>query len=442
MRRHDIILEHINTYTVRLEKKQDSASLQYLSRSYMIDNLQIPTRSLDRNLRQLMLEGKVKSKKVGTALYFFSQKPIERVEFGLDAEELEALCLAEKFLAPYANTPLDKHFKNAIKKIRLAAKETTQIDENLDNKYSVAHIPHLAFMGEDVFKKIQEAYNARRIIKVDYYTFRQQKDKAFKAEQHELEPSQFVYKDSRWYLLAFNISAETFSLYALSRVKKVEIENRTYKLRLKQMKMFINKLKQQEQLEVVCSISQNILPYIYEMNQFPNGHPYLRDEWKEKLTSNMLTAQLKGNIKYKITFNQYEWETLAYKYSFQKWALGWGQDITVQGPKEYVQKILSNIEKMRKQYLARLAEIESSEKEYLALQIAYNKEPQQVINEWNDKLNLQSEDHKQLVAEKMHYLISGEYKPDKGSFMEVLTYYLKLEYRKDFKTKALPDRYL
>jgi predicted DNA-binding transcriptional regulator YafY len=405
----------------------------------MLEHLGIPARTLDRNLAQLEYEGKVNTRKVGTCLYFFAQKPIERIEFGLSTEELEALCLAEKFLAAYANTPLEKHFKSAVSKIRLAAKDASSIEADLDNKYSVPHMPHLAFMGAEVFERIQEAYDQRKIVIIDYYTFSQQKDKIFKTTQHEVEPSKFIYKDNRWYLLAFRLESKNFSLYALSRVKNVEILDKGYKLRLKQMQGFINSLKQEEPFEVVCSISQKILPYIYEMNQFPNGHPYLRDEWKEKLTGSMLKAHLKENIKYKISFDKYEWQTLAYKYSFEKWALGWGKDLTIQGPKEYVKHILANIEQMHKKYRDRIAEIEANEIEFSALKLEYSKEPQKVISDWIDKLKVRSKDQKQLIAEKIHEMINGAYQADKGSMFEVLSYFIRLEARKSLKTKALPD---
>ncbi len=427
MSKKEFILNYLECSYNEIE---NNPKLAYkISRQHMITKLDIPQRTLDRNISALIKENKIEEKLVNRKKYYTYIQKSKSKEFLLTQEECEALDIAREFLSAYKNTPLEEHFNSALKKIKQSSIEFKKHKKKDYNKFYIDHMPHVAFFNKDSFKKISTALDEKKVINIEYFTFRAREGNKFQPNEHVIEPYQFIFKDVRWYLFAYNIQTKHFSLYAISRIKSIKELNTTFVRRNKLLAQFIKTKMSTIVPEMVSSISTSILPYIYEMNIFNQGKPFLKDRWQESLNEKIAFqdgkyyANLPQNIKYKIRFNEFEWESLAYKYSFRKWALGWGKELTVQGPKAYVESIYKEISVMKVNYEKRLQEIDDNQKEYNSLLELYRNNPQKVIDQLCLELKLSCEEAVQQTSEDIVTLFFKEnYQADKGSIKHYLNY--------------------
>ncbi len=431
MSKKEFILNYLECSYNEIE---NNPKLAYkISRQHMITKLDIPQRTLDRNISALIKENKIEEKLVNGKKYYTYIQKSKSKEFLLTKEECEALEIAGEFLSAYKNTPLEEHFNSALKKIKQSSVEFKIKNKQDYNKFFIDHIPHVAFFNKESFKKISEAIDLQNEITLEYFTFNRREGNRMTPKIHKVEPYQFVYKDMRWYLLAYNIETKYFSLYALSRVKELYSTSKKFKKRKKALNDFIRLKQKTVKAEVVSEVSSQILPYIYEMNLFKNGRPFLKDKWRNSLNEKIAFqdgkyyTNLPNNIKYKINFNEYEWETLAYKYSFRKWALGWGKEVTVSSPEEYVQDIYKEILHMKSNYEKRLKEINENREEYKLLEDEFKNDPEVLMFKVCGCLGVSNNDETQCVVEDLVRLFgSKRFDPSKGSVYDFLRYLIRL----------------
>ncbi len=430
-----LILAHIEAITSKIKTHPTDA--KRLFRSTLLRDLGIPQRTLDRQLLSLQHEGLIEEKKIGVQKAYFYVGPSAKREFNLTHEEIEALLVAELFMPAFTNTPLELSFRSAIKKVLAAAVERADYDISMVDKYQAAHIPHMGYIGKDVFSDVTKAIDLSRHLTIEYYRFDLREGAKFRSKKHDIEPYQLFYKDSRWYLFAFHLESKEFSLYALSRIKSIVLLESTFKPQIKAFNTYIKKMKDSDLHSVECSISSRILPYIYEMNTWENGRPFLKDRWFDSLTGKMAFqegthyANLPANIKYKVDFSDFDWNTLAQKFSFKKWVLGWGKEATLVGPEPYVKDVYDEIKVMESHYRNRLDQIEKNKSDYADFSFRFKSNPEKALLDLIAPLNL-SQEIQQIAFESICTIEKQRnYQPDKGSLLDLIKYQINVHIRKE-----------
>ena len=430
-----LILAHIEAITSKMNTRPIEA--KRLFRISLLQELGIPQRTLDRQLLSLQHEGLIKEKKIGVQKAYFYVGPSAKREFNLTHEEIEALLVAERFMPAFTNTPLELSFRSAVKKVLAASAESADYDVSRVDKYQAAHIPHMGYIGKDVFSEVTKAIDSCRHLTIEYYRFDLREGAKFKAKKHDIEPYQLFYKDSRWYLFAFHIESKEFSLYALSRIKSIVLLESIFKPQIKAFNSYIKKMKDSDLYSVECSISSRILPYIYEMNTWENGRPFLKDRWFDSLTGKMAFqegahyANLPANIKYKVDFSDFDWKTLAQKFSFKKWVLGWGKEATLVGPEPYVKEIYDEIKVMEAHYRDRLIQIEKNRADYADFSLRFKDNSEKTLLDLIAPLTL-SQELQQIAFEIVCILVKqNNYQPDKGSLLDLIKYQINVHIRKE-----------
>ncbi len=202
-------------------------SRRLVTASYIADRFEISLRTVYRDVRALQEIGIPVNGEAGLGYYLMEGYKLPPIIFS--KEEAGALLLSQKIVEKLTDHSLQKHFNQAIDKIRAVLK-TAEKDrlENLEDG--------IRFLGSDKSIKgagthmveIQNAIADRHTVLISYTS--EGKDN---AQEREIEPIGLVFYSNRWHMIGFCHLRDDYRDFRLDRIQSLSVTGRSFKMSLR-----------------------------------------------------------------------------------------------------------------------------------------------------------------------------------------------------------------
>lgn len=219
----------------------------------------------------------------------------------------------------YKNTPLESSFRNIMSKIAEMLPDQVSVDSSfLNSDISFISDP-LPKIEEEVFNSIFKSLKSKNVLKFNYRSVSSQDFKLRIFDSYHV-----LCQKGNWYVLGFDHGSSKIKIYALSRMKDMEITDETFSIP--------DDFDISKHVDLSFGIWNNtISPVEYELLFSPSIANYILErEWH---VGQKMMQKKDGSVLLKFKSNQKE--------QVFSWVFSFGIAVTVLNPPELVEKIKS-----------------------------------------------------------------------------------------------------
>ncbi|MDC7227292.1 MAG: WYL domain-containing protein [Spirochaetales bacterium] len=259
--------------------------------------------------------------------YYYTEPSYDIPSFMLTEGELFSLAIGEVVLADYQNSPFFPQLKQIFDRIKVNLSENINLDSlDIKDMISAVHYPQVK-IDPDIFAPVSSAVSSARIIRVQYQVPRYSDTRAM-----TIEPYKIVAHRGNWYLIGNHIEAEKIKVWAINRIKQINLNEETFKIPADfdledyidtSLGIFIST----KRYEVSLKFSSAVAGIIKER------------KWHD---NQKFTDLEDGSLRLTYTTNQLE-ETL-------NWAFSWGENVVIEKPEKLVAEAKEKIRRMMELY--------------------------------------------------------------------------------------------
>lgn len=156
--------------------------------------------------------------------YYYSDKNFFIQSVMLSEGELFTVSTIMPLLEQYKNTPLEESFKKIMNKITEMLPDQISVDSSFMNDEIKFISDPLPKIDEEIFNKVFKAAKTQNTIEYSYKSLKRQ-DYATR----KLNPYQVLCQKGNWYICGYCHTHNDIRIYALSRIKNLEITNEKFK---------------------------------------------------------------------------------------------------------------------------------------------------------------------------------------------------------------------
>lgn len=185
----------------------------------------ISIRTVYRDIKALNEAGIPIGSEAGIGYFLDDNYHLPPVMFTND--EAGSLLLAGKFLEQQGDMKLNKHFNDALYKIKSVLRSSGKdFLENIEKRISVFQ-PGIENLGTDNFfiNHLQKALSEKQKVQLVYLSGYRQEE-----TQRTVQPIGLIYYSLSWHLLAYCELRNDYRDFRLDRIKKLDILGSTYKI--------------------------------------------------------------------------------------------------------------------------------------------------------------------------------------------------------------------
>jgi len=155
--------------------------------------------------------------------YLYTEESYALPAITLNESDLFAICIAEKALAHYENTPIHRQLAQVFRKIESSLPDKVSVQPAwVDTRLSVTQEPETSIVPA-IWDTVAAALAKNRGLIILY-----QKPGADKAVVRNVDSFHVVRHRGEWYLLAYCHLREAQRTFALSRIRRAEMQSRTF----------------------------------------------------------------------------------------------------------------------------------------------------------------------------------------------------------------------
>lgn len=246
----------------------------------------------------------------------------------LSEGELLTVSTLMPLMEQYKNTPLEATFRSIMNKMVEMMPNKVEVDSSF-NANNVQFIKDpLPEISEQIFNAIFEATRTGKTVNFNYRSISRQEYIA-----RSFDPYKVLCQKGNWYVIGYCHTHERFNVYALSRMKNLEITKNSFEIKPEfNIKDYIDPefgiwLSEKSTKKIELLFSSKINTYILERVWHVNQECHQNDD---------------GSVYLSFESNQLE-ETF-------HWVMSFGSEVQVLNPPELKQKIVEEIEKLTSLY--------------------------------------------------------------------------------------------
>lgn len=259
--------------------------------------------------------------------YYYSEENFQLPAMEISAGDLFALCIAEKVFKQHENTPIYKKLTSVFKKIEESLPEQVSIHPSwIDSSISVVGEYRTA-IDPQIWQVVANSLQHSKILSISY---KKPGDK--EVSKREVEPYHIVSFQGEWYLIAFCHNRKSILTFAISRIIKATLQQKTFTVP--------NDFDYRQFSKEKFGIFNGPKSFKVEILFDRNNAPFIEErEWHP---SQKLERQSDGSLILTISASHY--------LEVKKWVLSWGSGAEVLKPKELRMEIQEELRKMVQQY--------------------------------------------------------------------------------------------
>ena len=259
--------------------------------------------------------------------YYYTEPSFDIPSFMLTEGELFSLAIGEVVLADYQKSPFFPQLKKIFDRIKDNLSENINLDFlDIKDMISSVHYPQVK-IDPDIFTPVSGAVSSAKIIRVEYRVPRYSDTRAM-----TIEPYKIVAHRGNWYLIGNHIEAEKIKVWAINRIKKINVSENGFKLP--------RGFDLEDYIDTNLGIFVSSKRYEVSMKFSPAVAGIIKErQWHE---NQKFTDLDDGSLRLSYTTNQLE-ETL-------NWAFSWGENVVIEKPEKLVAEAKDKISKMMKLY--------------------------------------------------------------------------------------------
>lgn len=285
------------------------------------------TKTIQRDIEFLRDEGAPIEYDKCTHEYYYSEDNYSLPAIQLDESDLFAICIMQRAMQQYRNTPLYEKLEQVFKKIEEGLPDEVNIHPAwLDERISFFQSPH-RHIDPAIWDMVAKALSNSQRISIDYDS-----RNAKKRSMRQVDPYHMIHFKGDWYLLCHCHKHNEIRNFAVSRIKKVKPLKQSF-VRPESFNpdAYFGKhfgiIFGKENHQVKIQFTKAAAPYVSER------------EWHQ---NQVFKIQKNGT-----GILSFETNHLA---EVTAWILSWGKEAQVLEPKELVDKVKSELETARKAY--------------------------------------------------------------------------------------------
>ncbi len=286
--------------------------------------LEVSTKSIQRDLDfmrdRLMLPIEYNPQRFG---YYYTAEVTSFPTMHITEGELVALVIAEKALEQYRGTQFEKPLLSAIRKIEQSLPDTVSlnladIEQTISFRTRAEPILNL-----EIFDTLAKATANRRQLEITY-----RKAGNPQGESRVVDPYHLANINGEWFLFAYDHLRKDIRTFAPARIQKIRATGKTFarsqKFSLeKRLRDSFGVHSGEGEFEVVLRFNARVADYIREK------------KWHE---SQQLRELKNGEVELSLK--------LSSLIEVRRWVLSWGGDVRVLKPRELLESVKAEAQRM------------------------------------------------------------------------------------------------
>lgn len=228
----------------------------------------------------------------------------------------------------YKNTPLETSFRNIMAKIAEMLPNHVSVDSSfLNSDISFISDP-LPEIEEVVFNSVFKSVKIKKVLKFNYRSVSSQEYKLRTFDSYHV-----LCQKGNWYVLGYDHDVKETRIYALSRMKDIEITGESFTIP--------KDFDLSKHVDLSFGIWNNTVPPVeYELLFSSSMSNYILErEWH---AGQRMKQNKDGSVLLKFKSNQKE--------QIFSWVLGFGSAVTVLNPPEMIEKLKAEAKAIAKKY--------------------------------------------------------------------------------------------
>ena len=261
--------------------------------------------------------------------YVYSEPHWSMPNIRLTEGDLLAVCVAERVLEGFGDTPLAETLQRAFGKITAALPDEIEAKPaDLAMRYDFT-MSGLAIVPDGVLDTFQQAVRENRQVKMSYYS-------PGRDEQREyvVEPYLLMQRDGAWYVAARDTARDgRVPLFNLSRVRKLALLDSEFEY-------ILSDFDRETYLKQMGNVFHGKKTYRVVVDFTGPASFYVAERiWQKE---QKLIHRRDGSLRFEARV-PHLWDIIP-------WILRWGRDAKVVGPKELVGEIAAHARDMNQKY--------------------------------------------------------------------------------------------
>ncbi len=260
--------------------------------------------------------------------YFYSEQNFFLPALDMKESDFFAICITEKALKQYENTPLYERLSSIFERLRDHLPESIRVNTTwIGAGYTFLNESH-THIDPNVWEIVSQALIRKSEIEIIH-----KKAGADEGIKRIADPYHIVNYRGEWYLIARCHIRDTVVRFAMSRIESARILERTYSI------------PEDFSLDIFLGSSFGIMTddaeYDVEIRFAPIHAPYIYE--REWLQGQKLSGCHDGSVIISFKTNSL--------FEVKKWVLSWGAGVEVLNPEELIDMIVSEVKGMAEVYL-------------------------------------------------------------------------------------------
>jgi len=259
--------------------------------------------------------------------YFYSEPNYKMPALNINESDLFAICIAQKLLKQYENTPIYGKLQSVFEKIEASLPDKVAVLPSiLEKRVSFFQEPR-TYINPEIWEKVFDALRQSRALKMQY-----QVPGHASPSEREVDPYHVVSYQGEWYLIAYCHFRKKILTFAISRIKNAEVLNTHFEIpRDFDFEKFTGShfgiYWGEKEYKVRIKFSPEVAPLIKERTWHP-------------------TQQIKENKDGSIILSF----RTNYLLEVKRWVLSWGVGVTVLLPNELMKEVKTELKIALKNY--------------------------------------------------------------------------------------------
>jgi len=150
--------------------------------------------------------------------FYYTEELYQLPAISINESDLFAICIAEKALRQYENTPVYRKLASVFRKIEQSLPVKTSFAPSwVDDRISVFN-QHQTDIDPEIWETVTSALRQGRVLQLDYL-----KPGAANQTARKVEPYHVTSFQGEWYLVGFCHQRQEIRTFAISRIKEAEV---------------------------------------------------------------------------------------------------------------------------------------------------------------------------------------------------------------------------